>query len=314
MWTDLQWADPSSITVINQLLMMPSADTKQLFFLGCCRDEGLAKDHPLEMMLSNVRSLGVIVTEVKLECMGEEMIDEIISDTFAISPRLTRPLAGALFHKTKGNPLFFAQLMTSLKKEGMLWLSLERRRWVWDIEKILARAIPVNVAAIFAETIDQLDHEVQTALAVLSCFGARTDCSLLELLEGLLELQLVGPLDVAVSDGLLDKIDGKYSFSHDRVQESAYKRIKPEEQCLQHFKYGIALAATALETHDDDLLPIAVSQINRGGPKAAAKDENKRVLIANLNLNVGKKVRHALLDWAFQLTLHISSSSCNVCL
>ena len=51
----------------------------------------------------------------------------------------------------------------------------------------------------------------------------------------------------AVTEGLLDKIDDHYRFSHDRIQEAAYKLMKFVDRCKFHFRYGMALAPFADE-------------------------------------------------------------------
>ena len=64
--------------------------------------------------------------------------------------------------------------------------------------------------------------------------------------------------------------------------------MKPKERCLSHHRYGVALVPLSLDLHDDSMLFIAASQINRGGP-LLVKDAEQAVLIANLNLNAGTK-------------------------
>lgn len=64
--------------------------------------------------------------------------------------------------------------------------------------------------------------------------------------------------------------------------------MRPEECCLFHFKYGIALVSCYLESKDDGILFIATSQLNRGGPSAIDHQE-QAVLVASLNLTAGNK-------------------------
>ncbi|KAL7541084.1 hypothetical protein ACHAXR_010617 [Thalassiosira sp. AJA248-18] len=286
---DLQWADPSSLSAINQVLMIRSSTTKrQFFFLGSCREEGLLQEHPFGNMLSKICHFGVHTTEVTLACMDKDMTNTLLSESLSLSPRLTWTLSELIHHKTKGNPLFFSQMMISLCKDGLVWLSLSRRRWVWDEEKIQSRKLPDDVAAFLTATIGKLPKDVQTALCTLSCFGARSDYALIKALEVGLGFPLVEPLDSAFAEGLLDKANGSYSFSHDRLEEAAYTMIRADERCLLHFKYGVALASLSFDIQDDDMLFIAASQINRGGP-AAVEDAVQAVSLANLNLITGQK-------------------------
>jgi predicted ATPase len=94
-----------------------------------------------------------------------------------------RTLSDIIYHKSQGNPFFFSQLMISLCRDGLVRLSLRCRRWEWDEEKIQSITLPDNVAAFLSSTIERLPAEVQRALCTLSCFGACSDCVVIEALE-----------------------------------------------------------------------------------------------------------------------------------
>jgi len=177
----------------------------------------------------------------------------------------------------------------SLSKDGLLNLSLSRRRWEWDEEKIQSRQLPDDVASFLVSTTQSLPEEVISALSVLSCFGIQSEYTVIQKLEAVLGFSLVQPLELAAAEGLLDRINGSYVFCHDKVQEAVYGTIKAEERCLLHFKYGVALVPPALELKADGidgLLFIAANQINMGGPKAVS-DDGQIVILAHLNLQAG---------------------------
>ena len=289
---DLQWSDQASLSAINQLLLYFAASNskRQFFFLGSCREDGLLEQHPFGRMLANIRQFGVHTTVVKLDCIDKDSTNTVVSDLLCLWPRLTRPLSDIIYHYSKGNPLFISQLMISLCRDGLLRLNLKRRRWEWDEEKIQSITLPDDVAAFLSSTIKRLSKEVQSALCTLSCFGARTECVLVESLESNLGVPLIEPLQVAVSEGIVDNVNGSYSFGHDKLQEAAYNLMQPEDRCLFHFNYGLALVNHALELNDDGMLFTAANQINLGGPVAiAVKDSEQAVIIANLNLTAGIK-------------------------
>ncbi len=283
-------ADEASIEVIKRLLLTSGASHQSIsfFFLGCCRGDEMTGDHQIWNMISSVKHFSITPTIIELTCMNQDTMNTLVSDVLCLPPRLTRSLSDILYHKTKGNPLFFCQLMISLNREGLLSVSLSRRRWEWDEEKIQSRKIPENVAVFFSKTIKELPQDVQIALRVMSCFGACSKISLIETLEQVLNSPLARYLDVAVSEGLLTKSDGRYHFAHDRVQEAAYEMMKPEDRCLYHFQYGLALCSTNIFDMNNDIIFTAVNQINRGGPAAVSKPSQSSTL-ANLNLTAGKR-------------------------
>ena len=67
---DLQWIDPASIKVVQQLLMLSSSlnKAKQFFFVGCFREEEVDSQHPIFNMLSGVSQFGIQMTTIKLSC------------------------------------------------------------------------------------------------------------------------------------------------------------------------------------------------------------------------------------------------------
>ena len=122
----------------------------------------------------------------------------------------------------------------------------------------------------------------------MSCFGASVDNAFIKTLEKALDRNLCDSLDKAVADGLLDKVDDKYHFSHDRIQEAAYSMMDQLNRCNFHFKYGMALAPLADGKGDDGILLTAANQLNLAGPEAV-QDKSQFVIVANLNLRAGKK-------------------------
>jgi predicted ATPase len=240
-------------------------------------------------MLNSVTDFGVKCTKIEVDCMDREAVNAFISEKLKLLPRLTRPLSDVVYHKTKrGNALFVDQFLKELSKEGLLRPSLTHRRWVWDHDEVQERKLPSDVVEFMSASLSRLPKGVLSALCVLSCFGATSNASLVERLEAEVEPLLSTHLATAISEGLLFKKDGQYRFIHDRVHEAVYTRIKPEEVCLHHFKYGLAICSVAREENDDTLLLVAVGQINLGGPTAVS-DYEQGLMVANLNLVAGEK-------------------------
>ena len=233
---DCQWMDSATVALLNQIMIMTGVDIEDNgFFFGCYRDDEMGETHPLFQMLSTVNSLcGTKTTKIHLTPMSKGDLNEMVSTTLNLLPRITRPLADTLHHKTKGSPLFVKQVMVDLYKQRLLYPSLSRRRWVWEFDKILEMKIPENVAAFISKSFDRLPSEVLSALVVLSCFGASADISLIEVLEREIQQPLIAPLDVAVAQSVLGKRNGEFYFMHDKLQEAAYSMMKAEERCLHH--------------------------------------------------------------------------------
>ncbi|KAL7487783.1 hypothetical protein ACHAW6_013360 [Cyclotella cf. meneghiniana] len=281
---DLQWADAASITVLNQLL---SRKHTNFFVLGCCRDTELESRHPLRDTIENIRELGIKTTIVRLRCMEKNSITQMVSNLLCLSPRVVRSLADIIYTKTKGNPLFFSQVMFSLYREGLLRLSLCDQRWVWDEEEIHFMKLPDDIALCFANGISKLPLFVQSALRTLSMFGASAKCEYIEALESQLHVTLIEPLEVAIKEGLVNIMGGSFHFCHDRIQEASYAMIEEHDRSRNHLILGLALVKLSLDAGEKQMLFTAVNQINLGRSAAVLNAQN-RVSMAKYNFAAGK--------------------------
>ncbi len=283
---DLQWADAASIAAVNQLLFATvSTSHKNFFFLGCAREKDSATK-----WLPGVDMLVAGGIKIKLDCLDENTLNTMVSETLCLSPRLTQTLSTIICHKTKGNPLFVSRLMCSLCKEGLLYLSLSRRRWQWDTKQIRSRRLPDDVAMFLTNSLGELPYEVRWALFVLSCFGASSESAFVVQSQGL-GSNILNNLDIAVTEGVVDKIDDRYSFAHDRIQEAAYNTMPEQKRCLVHFKNGLKLSSLLIGEDADassSTLFTAVNQLNLGGPPAV-QVLSHYLTAARLNLRAGKK-------------------------
>jgi predicted ATPase len=282
-------ADAASVLLLNQLVMK---GRKNLFFLTCSRDDDTGSHHPFWDMVDNSGAFGITTTKVQLGCMSEETLNIMVSNLLCRPPRLVRKLSGIVYRKTQGNTLFFYQMMLSLYRYGLLTLSLSQKRWDWDENAIESMKLPDDVARCFLDGINRLPLEVKSALHTLSCFGAQTPLKHMELLEESLGLSLTRPLDKAALEGFVSKLKGEdgletYTFCHDLLEQTAYDMIQEEIRFKEHSLYGLSLVQHSIESDSDDLLFVAVKQINLGGRESVTVEQH--VNVAGYNLRAGKK-------------------------
>jgi predicted ATPase len=300
---DCQWADEASVAVLASLLRQGN---KNFFFVGCYRDDEMNSDHAFMKMLESTCVAGVKASEVKMNGIDEEALINLISHVLCLSPRLVRQLSRIVYSKTKGNILFFSQLMLSFHRDGLLQVDLGLQRWIWDEEKIMSVKLPDNVALCFTNRIRLLPVEVQFALFTLSTFGASAKSEHLHWLEIQLNMAVLEPLKRAACEGLVSNIKGSYTFMHDRIQEASYSLISPQHRSSNHLTFGRCLATMALNSGADDDLFVTVNQINLGGLPAAASDREELFTFASWNLLAGKRAMtmsdfmsaHALFNYA----------------
>jgi len=294
---NLQWADTFSVSLIKEMLLVfqsgPNDSGSQFFFLGCFAYEmdidNQGYPYFVMEMFRSIKSFGIESTEIELNPFSKETVNIMLSKQLQLLPRLTRPLTEIIYHKTKGGPFFIRQLIIELSKEGLLRPSLSKYRWVWDEEKIQERQLPDGVVQFMQALLIRLPESTQSALCSLSCLGSLSEDNMIELeKEG--NISLSTPLDYAAEEGFLIKKNQGYQFVDSRVQEAAYNLLKAHERCLHHFSYGLTLCSIAKRKKDEGLFMLGVGQINLGGPKAAASDE-ERLEVARYNCAAGMKAK-----------------------
>ena len=282
---DVQWIDEASLGILKRILKQKP---KKFFFLSCFREDGAMNDHPFWDAINALGSAGVHATQITLNCMTKVTLDTVVSELLCLSPRLVRSLSSLLFNKSKGNALFFLQLLMLLFRDGLLHLDFNRERWVWDEVKIASMKLPDNIAICLTNGIVKLPIQVQFALNILSMFGASTRVSYLKLLESQMKIEVLEPLKEAVAEGFVTALNDSFCFCHDRIQEASLTLFEESVRRSYHLTCGLCLVQRALDANDNDMLFTAVDQINLGGPSTIS-DYQDYFKMAKYNLVAGQR-------------------------
>ncbi|KAL7464062.1 hypothetical protein ACHAXS_004399 [Conticribra weissflogii] len=212
---DIQFADMSSLGFMTSLLIYISRQ-KNLFFIGCCRDE----IGEFSAWLDSQES-GPTLSRVHLNNLNIDAVNSMLSHELHLTPRLTLSLAEILFHKTLGNPLFLRKLLESLKEEGSLYFSMPKRRWIWDTDRIQRMKVSEGVVELLTKQMSSLSQDLQTVLKIASCIGGSIDTSTMVLL--MKDAQIQSPtvtISEAKKKGFFNEIESKLNFVHDKVQQA----------------------------------------------------------------------------------------------
>ena len=98
---DLQWSDLASLNLIESFVLSNGGNKNdRIFFTLCYRDDEVSGNEQFKEWLSSI-SLFSLET-IKVENMDVVGVNSLVSETLHLGPRITRPLASALHHKTRG--------------------------------------------------------------------------------------------------------------------------------------------------------------------------------------------------------------------
>jgi predicted ATPase len=180
---------------------------------------------------------------------------------------------------------------------------MEEKRYLWDEGEILSMKLPDHVAECFTNGISELSIEIRTSLHILSMLGSSKH-KYLEFLGDSLNLKLIEPLQRAEMEGLVSNIKGMFKFCHDVIQEACYNLVDHEDRCRNHLMYGKLFISlyfdTPITSEKDDILFMAVNQINNGS--TSTSDTNELYSLASYNITAGKKAM-AMADFTLACRL-----------
>ncbi len=311
---NLQWADLASLQVLQRL--MTSGEQGNLLVIGAYRDNEVSPAHPLMTVVEKIADVGLPMTQLALQPLRFEHVQDWIGDTLNQADRANEPLialANLLFSKSQGNPFFLTQLLKTLHTQELIYFDFDQQRWQWDLERIQAVGITdQSVVDLVASNIRQMPEETQALLKLAACIGNRFSLTVLAVISRRSAGRTAKDLWAALQSGLVLPISKNYQmaliadesadealdlqthpvsykFLHDRVQQAAYSLIPDDQKQVTHLNIGRLLQQvdTAAERSLD-----VVNQLNRG--MALIADPTERLALARLNLAAGQRARKAL--------------------
>ena len=286
---DLQWLDAATLDLLED--MLTRSELQYLMLIGAYRDNEVDAVHPLRQKLDAVKNAGGKVAEITLAPLAREHLGQLIADALRCEPERAASLAQLVHDKTRGNPFFAIQFLSSLAEERMLVFDHDAARWSWDLDRIRVTSYTDNVVDLMVGKLTRLPADTLKALQLLACLGNSAEVTTLSIGLETSEELVDAALRPALHQELVERLAGAYRFAHDRVQEAAYSLIPQTSRPADHLRIGRLLAArTPLERQEEAIFDI-VSQLNRGASLIDLPDERERV--AELNLIAGKRAKEA---------------------
>ncbi|MDZ8189401.1 MAG: AAA family ATPase [Nostoc sp. ChiSLP02] len=316
---DLQWADLSSLKLLEVLMSAPENLT--LLIIGAYRDNEVSVTHPLIQTIEQIKKAGTPVNHIELKPLEIKDINELIANTIKSSESKSKPLAELLTAKTQGNPFFLTQLLQSLYQEKLLIFDKNIGCWQWNLEQIQKIQITDNVIDLMINKIAKLDSQTQKVIRLAACIGNQFNLDFLSIVNNKSQALTSQELHPAVQEGLIvplnnnykmpllwnqDEIAGDsskiadafipkypelipYKFLHDRLQQAAYSLIPEAERKKVHLQIGYLLLENFTEHQIKENIFKIVNQLNEG--TELITKQLQRNEIAKLNLEAGKRAK-----------------------
>jgi len=239
--------------------------------------------------LEAIKNAGGKIEAITLAPLTPGHLGELIADALRCQSERAAPLAQLAHEKTGGNPFFAIQFLHTLAEEDLLAFDHDAACWSWDPDRIHDKGYADNVVDLMVGKLIRLPVETQQALRLLACLGNVAAVAKLSIVLGTAEEQAHAALWPAVRQELVERLEGRYRFTHDRVQEAAYSLISEELRAEAHLRIGRLLAAHTPPEELEEAIFEIVNQLNRGATLIASREERDQ--LAEFNLIAGKRAK-----------------------
>lgn len=259
---DLQWADPSTLVLLDYLAR--GTELPALLVVGTYRPQDLeSMDHPLRAMLQHSRGRGRS-QEIELERLTPAEVAEYLDGRFD-GHAFPAELARHLHARTGGSPLFLVCLIDALVESGALNGDVKPWRQLVGLETI-ARQVPTSLSAMIEAQLQRLGAHERAVLEAASVVG-------FEFGSSAVAYAIDGDVDVTErlcsdwaqrrlfirSKGLAvrsrDGVSLQFEFNHALYQQVLYERSSPRRRVALHRRVAEFVAAE----HEGDAGDIAPS-------------------------------------------------------
>ncbi|GAA5908410.1 hypothetical protein JCM6882_007929 [Rhodosporidiobolus microsporus] len=227
VFDDLQWSTLPDLAFIRSLSLLGSDEDEDpltckmanpMLLVCLWRDNEVGPDHIVETDL--VPKLAHIDLSLTLEPLTLADVSGFVSTALRnpTTPRggpgipppadrvdaNVRRLSELILEKTRGSPLFVAQLLNAFNREGCFTFDFTRGQWQYDLDLIASKSVSTNVVELLQAQMQKYSVLAQEALKVAACLGnEELQATTLATAAGRTVEELSRDLHEAVMEGLL---------------------------------------------------------------------------------------------------------------
>ncbi len=216
---DAHWADRSSRDLLTYLVSNQRW-VKGLLIVVTYRSDELHRTHPLRPLLAALDRIDW-VERLDLPRLARSHTDELARRI--VGRELADDLAGALYRRSQGNPLFVEALLCC------------------DGE--LSPDLPESLRDLLLDSVRRLPEDTQEVLRVVSGGSGVTGHGLLAAVTGLDDDALTRALRPAVTANVLQASGDGYQFRHELISEAVHEDLLPGEHSRLHNRFAEAIDA-----------------------------------------------------------------------
>ncbi len=319
---DVHWVDAASLGLICNLVS--DSDCHHILVIAAYRDTAVDVEHPLALVIDDMRAAGVRMTSVEIAPLSREDVGQMVCDTLLSLGTLPEAedfaridsLVEFVMERTDGNPLHLVHLIDALHRAGLFRYRGDDGGWTWDLAELMAAPfVQADVVELMSARMRQLPDDTRAHLRVAACLGSSFELGLLSAASERTPVEVARALMPALEDGLLLPLgDGyklplllepatfnelgdsslgelaiRYRFVHDRAQRAAYYLADDPPAGEIHRQIGRYLDGALPPAARDRYLFTIASQLDLG--RTALTDPGEHESVAEIELHAARRAR-----------------------
>jgi predicted ATPase/GAF domain-containing protein len=296
MLDDLQWADPSSLRILELVLALP--DLPSLLVVAATRPlEDAGTREKLSQLCASLESSSIQVEWLKLPRWTHKDLSTFCDDSFEGRLNNTDELVELILSRTDGNPFFVREFLAALIERRVVAFSAEQGTWGWDRQATRSLPPAESVVGLLSAKIQALPAAVKEALRVAACLGPTFRVGDLCSVTTLKPSAAVAMLEAAVGAGVTRELgvggdlldsnsDTQYEFAHDRILEACRLLSTDIERAQLCLEIARALSQHGRDDETADVTYRVAGYFNAA--VAVVDDRDERFACAERNLKAGR--------------------------
>jgi len=237
---DLQWAGRTPLGFAD--LVLSEEPTEGLLLMGAYREGDVEASHPLAALVSRWGQQAEL-PQVHLENLPVSGSTTMVAEMLHVDRASAAGLAQAIQPHTSGNPYETVELLTALRRDGVL--AATAAGWRWDEATVRAH-LGQDEAALSSAHVEALPAQSRQMAEAMACLGGRAELSHLQAATGEPAAVVDQALAAALAEGLLVAEPGAHQavrFRHDRIREAVLRGLDPQRQRSLRLAMARRLAA-----------------------------------------------------------------------
>ncbi|WP_218577505.1 diguanylate cyclase [Phytohabitans rumicis] len=238
---DLQWAGRTALGFVD--LVLGDEPIDGLLLVGTYREDDVDAGHPLTAPLSRWRDQAT-VRHLQLHNLPVRGMETMVAEMLHVDSGMAAGLVEVIEPYTSGNPYDTAELLTALRREGVLTATASG--WRWDATTVRANLGRSEIGGLLAARLAIMPARSRAMVETMACLGARADIAVLQIATCEPANAVEDALDVALDEGLLVVEPGMHEamrFRHDRIREVILEELDPRRRSTLQLAMARRLAA-----------------------------------------------------------------------